>query len=127
MERESKFRAIDEATGKFVYGFLLGKKVIGSIDYDGDGCYTITSTIIKTDTVGQFTGLVDKNDKHIYSGDIILNGLGGTWRVTGLDGGSFDLFGICNKYKGKQFLISALNNSAEVIGNIHENPELLKS
>lgn len=73
----------------------------------------------------QFTGLCDKNGKDIYDGDIVVNGLSGTWIVQPLEGGSFSLLGVCEKYKDSNFLISALNDHVEIIGNIYENPELL--
>lgn len=69
----------------------------------------------------QFTGLIDKNGKEIFEGDIVENGLSGTWIVQPLEGGSFSLLGVCEKYKDSNFLISALNDHAEVIGNIYEN------
>lgn len=73
-----------------------------------------------------FTGLKDKDEISIYEGDIVMNGLSGIWIVTPLEGGSMGLLGICKEYKDQNFIISALNQNAEVIGNIHEHPELLK-
>jgi len=67
----------------------------------------------------------DKTGKCIYVGDIVENGLSGTWIVQPLEQGSFGLLGICAKYKDSNFLISALNDEARVIGNIYENPELM--
>ena len=78
----------------------------------------------------QFTGLLDKNDKEIYEGDVVA--LGGNaqdiYRVAwGEDGYwgfievpqavDLDLPSSCDKDGWAHF---------EVIGNIHENPELLK-
>lgn len=74
----------------------------------------------------QFTGLHDKNGKDIYEGDVVENGLSGTWVVQPLEQGAFSLLGVCQKYRDCNYLISALNSECEVIGNIHENPEMLE-
>ena len=63
----------------------------------------------------QFTGLLDKNDKEIYEGDIMVwPNVAGVWPEQ-LKPSEVRYPFVCgNAYKG------------EIIGNIHENPELLK-
>mgnify|MGYP001575772868 CR=1 FL=1 len=68
----------------------------------------------------QFTGLLDKNGKEIYEGDILK--YDGETRVVIYEAPSFEL-------QLKETRAFAWDNWAEfgeVIGNIHENPELLK-
>ena len=67
-------------------------------------------------TVGQFTGLTDKNGKRIFEGDILVLRTGIPYIVKFEDGG-FVLTGTTIPiHHADKF---------EVIGNIHDNPELL--
>ena len=77
------------------------------------------------ETVGQYTGLTDKNGKKIFEGDICINREGDIGRVTWYEGYSaFMIYGIT---KNKVYWLYANDFSElEVIGNIHDNPELLK-
>lgn len=101
--------------------------------FPGEGDYSVIYTIddidsypVYTNTVGQFTGLVDKNGTQIFEGDIIKR----FWL------GSEIIY--CIKYEEENacFIGKALNKSGfttfnndsemfEIIGNIHDNPELL--
>ena len=88
------------------------------------------------ETVGQFTGLLDKNGKEIYEGDIIQ------FQFTQSSSCSSKLFlseqfiGIITIDKWNNHIIKSngleihISNACEygvVIGNIHDNPELLKA
>ena len=117
--REYKFR------GKVKYGphsGEWGEVVMGSdaIQY-GQGNVYFNNTAIDSDTIGQYTGLKDKNGKEIYEGDIVTGafctgmveywdkGWGGY--VVTSDGDDWD--GMLADF-----------DDIEVIGNIHENPEV---
>lgn len=88
---------------------------------------------IDPDTVGQFTGLTDKNGKKIFEGDIVKDESGVVYPVV------FDLTGFYLKYAppyshGFHFDLLPLSNYwhahgaiIEVIGNIHDQPELLET
>lgn len=81
---------------------------------------------IKADpvTVGQFTGLYDKNNTEIYEGDIILCKGKHIYSVEWICDG-FMMRG--KLYGGVTSIKSFLPNEREIIGNIHDTPELLKA
>ena len=89
----------------------------------------------------QFTGLLDKNGKEIYEGDILLEKNCRVWREYTKDDGTKwskmtnktedRLYQVFYDEKTCQFTTNrgwlwTLSNLTEVIGNIYENPELLK-
>lgn len=123
--RKVKFRGRDFA----------GLWHIGDLIHNDDdllirnGCL---STYIENETAGQFTGLTDKNGKEIYEGDIIgchnpdikhlifYNEKQGRF-MAALNGDiDNDFVGVCG-LDDSRWIASKM-----VIGNIHDNPELLK-
>src|SRR3990167_1244900 len=71
----------------------------------------------------QFTGLLDKDGKEIYEGDIVNVDEAGKCRVDYLDHSMKFYFQTLEGYD-KQF--TATSDKVEIIGNIYENSELLK-
>lgn len=123
--REIKFRGKRLDNGEWVLGDLHLNTPYPHIHF-GFG----NRAKIDPDTIGQFTGLLDKNGKEIYEGDIIIEKL----RRARKDGERlvicFDDFEYDGKNaNGATTSLSLLveYHTIEVIGNIHDNPELLKT
>ena len=111
----------------------------GDLRQYSSGNYAIKSNelphleYVHPETIGQFTGMTDKNGKRIFEGDIIRakieggNHEGFTWQNMPVD---FQQGAFClNDQYGRVFCVLgafAPSVSLEVIGNIHDNPELLK-
>ena len=84
----------------------------------GSLCYDVI-----LETVGQFTGLTDKNGTKIFEGDIIRDADGDVMIVKWLTEGA--TFVLEPKPYVSVHFYSTLPSEIEVIGNIHDNSELL--
>ena len=85
-------------------------------------------------TVGQYTGLKNKNGREIYEGDILKSERDGRLYVVKFWSGMFYAsVEECNKGVYGGFPLHALTENEEsgyecdIIGNIHDNPELIKT
>ena len=128
--REVIFRGKRTDNGKWVKGYLyithIGSHEIGSYDAEIN-IERLTFDVIP-ETVGQYTGLTDKNGNKIFEGDIVKRVPDGeraviSWlKYYACFGLSFD--GWCCGFDNYD---DNLPSDFEIIGNIHDNPELLVS
>ena len=122
--REIKFRGKGKTDGKWYFGNLYDIDTYGRthICTINGGCLDIDH-----ETVGQFTGLYDCDGKEIYEGDILRfgNSKCGVCEVKWDE--SIAAFCICFYFKD-EIGSRPLGGGVEfaIIGNIHDNPELLK-
>lgn len=121
MNRIIKFRGKERRTGDWFYGHLFQTPVGEWKIKKGFREY-----LVKPDTVGQFTGLFDHNGKEIYEGDILKLEFSSRTciEVVEFRDGRFVSVDPQRPYKADALYLWL--NEATVIGNIHDNPELLK-
>lgn len=128
MNREIKFRGKHIDSGEWIYGDLIqwtsqGRCAI--VPQDGMKWDNVNDFEVDPKTVGQFTGLKDKNGKEIYENDVIKDGEG--IAVVYYTPPAFTAVDRENKVHllaAGMVQVSQLENT-EVIGNIWENPSLL--
>ena len=137
--REIRFRGRNVYTGEWVFGNYCKAELL-----NGEGFEHFIIEIgknekirkLEPDTVGQYIGLRDMTGKPAYEGDITEDDRGRKWVIYWTPGG----FGTCrageySKIDSRLILaneLGSLQNSSwfmknhRIIGNIHDNPDLLK-
>lgn len=139
--REILFRGKRIDSNGWVYGHpvadIYGAKypiIIHSSEYNDGNNVDIDYDFVISETVGQYTGLTDKNGKKIFEGDIIKSHGNDSYVIKY---GEYIPRNYClaryydkptigfYAYDGERcFQLSTNSRCYEVIGNIHDNPEL---
>lgn len=161
MKREIKFRGKRIDSGEWIYGSLVGiddtAVIVDHRDFGWDPHTDVNSfwfdmenNEVDPNTVGQYTGLKDKNDKEIYEGDIVdviyrdyskdedfdrdyhcsgavcFDENLGSYDVRIIEGEAPMFHDIIYEDEFTMNIGSFMYHDTVVIGNIHDNPELLK-
>ena len=127
--REILFRGKRADNGQWVNGFyaheLQGGHFISADEgawYDGP---MLSYVEVIPETVGQYTGLDDKNGVKIFEGDILKDSLSWVCLVK-WDDSNGRFLGYHKKPRGDTYVCYVGREPAqEIIGNIHDNPELI--
>lgn len=128
--RTINFRGKSIDTNEWLYGDLVHSsdmKRCGILVNDKTSC---DECEVNTCTVGQFTGLYDKDGKEIYEGDILKWSKGRLYVVKFWEGMFYASVEECNDGILGGFPLHRLteyeDGKCEIVGNIFDNPELLK-
>ena len=145
MIREILFRGKSVESGEWVYGGLvvdngrahIVRQITQHIKRDDYECYAIN---VEPETIGQFTGLIDKNGKKIFEGDILNFADTSQPHNAVVEFNTEDVAscGCCySAFEGSGFVGKVLPGSkydyscfsddfkeSEIVGNIFDNPDL---
>ena len=105
---------------------LDGEWVYGYLDWSSEKGYEIDGYPVDEETVGQDTGAADINGKAIFEGDIVRLGTRADFRVIHDDDTCSFKLGFIGVRGSMPLMKPHVTVLAEVIGNIWDNPELLK-
>ena len=125
MQRTIRFRGKTKVGKEWVYGYVYEAQIF----IDGNPCQDvmiIDDFTVIPETIGQFTGLTDKNGKEIYEGDVVAS-----VNYDGTISKNIVFYHDGNQGYGCYLpfgndMDSCMGSDVKVIGNIHDNPELLK-
>lgn len=139
--RGKHFSSVNPEDSYWVHGSTLKQ-----YNTDRSHIVSINSIIVSEDTVGEFTGLYDMNGQEIYEGDILRIPAKSDWEKTNFT--AFEVFwhdnddankhigwqmnrlhfqgAICGMDTGLITFLPRYVRQMVVIGNIYDNPELMK-
>lgn len=138
--REILFRAKRIISGEWVFGGIMmtfhpNFPHKSEVDFwEGKGnCYCICTNnsdiFVEQETIGQYTGVKDKNGVRVFEGDIVRTQFGRFVRIEyrTLEGFvGFDMTAIESEHERPWSSTAWRSGNIEVVGNIHDGSELLR-
>lgn len=122
--RSSEFRGKGLYKKKWLYGGLIvdgkGNAAIANLVILNN-CNTAEVDLVDPDSVGEYTGMKDRNQRKVFEHDILKDGMGSIGIIIHTDG----MFAVDF---GEGIELQELTETlevCEVIGNIHDNPDLI--
>jgi len=125
--------------GTFIYGHLNGEYMLGNtIEAAEDYYYPSFWILVDTNTIGQYTELDDIENKEVYEGDLLEDGAEKIWQMKFGTHRRVIPLGASKRIKlvGYGWFLESIDNGdivpatecqyLKVIGNIHQNKDLLK-
>lgn len=125
--RTIKFRGYNKKNNKWIYGYYLVNRGKHFVVEDGiaNPLNTWEDYLVEEETIGQFTGLLDKEGKRIYEKDIMNDPISRNIGVVKWNS-ALCLFQLSwQNMPTAADLYYMANNGSIVIGNIYDNPELI--
>ena len=127
INRDGEWHRTSYKNGDWVYGLItrLYDERFGNLPAEMRNTDGVNGIEVDYKTIGQFTGLTDRNGNKIFEGDIVQAALDGRYySVEYITDGEY-AFNFVDLEKGYTYSLYDFNDVI-VIGNIHDNPELLK-
>lgn len=127
--REIEFRgkaihpnSLEQIVGSWAYGGIFENKIISrNLDMDSHYHGFISEIEVDIKTIGQYTGLKDKNGKKIFEGDICWEEYGECYGVVKFEEGKFLYI-----WENIAEDLWEVADNIEICGNVHENLGLLE-